>query len=107
MSLCGATQQQGLSAAHEFASTLPALVARAWQEAVGACLPLINSGYLQPGEPPLTRHDFMRRATLSSISIDADGDASFHFDDDDMLWGHHISVHCARDRASWDVQMSG
>jgi hypothetical protein len=55
----------------------------------------------------LTRDDFLSRATLSGLSTDADGNVSFHFDDDDMLWGHYITVNCVLDATSWDVQMSG
>jgi hypothetical protein len=105
--LCGAPQDQGFSIARKLASALPELVPRAWQEAADGCLPLINGGYLHPGETPLTREDFIRRATLSGLSIDTDANISFHFHDDDMLWGHYITVHCTLDAASWDVQMSG
>jgi hypothetical protein len=51
--------------------------------------------------------DLRRRAKLTGISTDAEGNVSFHFDDDDMLWGHYITVDCSLDGTGWDVHMSG
>jgi hypothetical protein len=107
VSLDGALLEQALSTARALVVALPSLVARAWDEAAAGCLPLINRGYLQPGEPPLTQADFRRRATLSAISTDADGNVSFDFNDDDMLWGHYVTVNHLLGGAAWDVRMSG
>jgi hypothetical protein len=107
VALNGAPHEQGLAIARQLVAALPSLVPRAWKEAADACLPLINGGYLEPGETPVTRDDFLRRATLTGLSGDVAGGVSFHLDDGDMLWGHYITVHCTLDGSVWDVQMSG
>ena len=103
----GATPQEGLTTARSLLSALPQLLPRAWEELVAAFLPLVNGGYLDEGEAPLGREDFLGRAALSGVSTDADGNVSFHFSDGDMLWGHWMTVHCTLDGSAWHSEMSG
>lgn len=103
----GATPQEALTAARRVASVLPELLPRAWEELVAAFLPLVNGGYLSPGEAPLTGEDFRRRASLSEVSSDLAGNISFHFSDGDMLWGHWMTVDCPADGGAWRSAMSG
>lgn len=40
----------------------------------------------------LSREDFIKRISLSELSIDSDGSYSAYYDDDDIFWGHVIIV---------------
>ena len=43
--------------------------------------------------PEITEESFTRRIKLSSIVMDADGSFSAYFDDDDMFFGHCVTVY--------------
>lgn len=55
-------------------------------------LELKNGTWLDEGEKEVTRQQFLDRMTLTSISIDPDGEFEFWYDDGDLFWGHSISV---------------
>ena len=43
--------------------------------------------------PEITEESFVRRIELRSIAMDADGSFSAYFDDDDMFFGHCVTVY--------------
>ena len=43
--------------------------------------------------PEITEESFARRIELRSIAMDADGSFSAYFDDDDMFFGHCVTVY--------------
>ncbi len=55
-------------------------------------LDLKNDAWLEDGDSPLTPKDFLRRMTLTSISVSSDGEFEFWYDDGDLFWGHSIMV---------------
>ena len=86
----GASIDDARSTARAIADRINELLMRARAELVTAFLPVVNGGYLQEGDPPVTAHSFLERAVLSGLGSDCDGNLSFYFDDDDMLWGHQM-----------------
>jgi len=60
--------------------------------AVKQLLQLKNKTWLEEGESELTAAEFVARMTLTSISIESDGEFSFWYDDGDLFWGHVIMV---------------
>ena len=103
----GATVAEAIEAARLIAATLRARLGRAQEELLAEVLPVVNAGYLEPGEVPLSREEFLRRAKLRGVSADVDGNTSFHFDDDEMLWGHRVVVDCDRDGVRWRASVLG
>lgn len=103
----GATVAEAVETARFIAGTLKVRVSRAQEELVAALHPVVNAGYLEPGEPPVTREEFMRRAKLRGVSADADGNMSSYFDDDEMLWGHRVVFDCDRDGLCWVASAFG
>jgi hypothetical protein len=55
-------------------------------------LELKNDSWLEEGEKELTADDFLRRVSLSSVTVYSDGSFEFWFDDGDLFWGHSIMV---------------
>lgn len=55
-------------------------------------LELKNDGWLEEGEPELSRNDFISKIVLQDISVDESRSFSFYFDDGDLFWGHSIVV---------------
>jgi len=103
----GATVAEAISTARFIVETLTERLGQARKELVREVLPIVNAGYLDPGEPPLSPEEFLRRAKLRGLSADVDGNTSFHFDDDDMLWGHRLVVDCDRDGLKWGAGVFG
>jgi hypothetical protein len=103
----GATPEQVLPAARELKATLPQTLERVRQELIKAFLPLVNGGYLEDGQAPLGEAEFVSRARLEGVELDSESNARFHFHDDDMLWGHWMTVEVGVDRASWRAHMWG
>lgn len=60
--------------------------------AVKELLSLKNENWLDEGEDELVADDFRERLTLSSVTLDPDGNISFWFDDGDLFWGHCVVV---------------
>ena len=54
-----------------------------------------NAGYLEEGEPPVSEDAFLAKAGTPLASIDLDGEISFTYGHEDLLWGHWmgISIH--------------
>jgi hypothetical protein len=55
-------------------------------------LDLKNGDWLEEGEKPLSERQFLRRMTLSSITIRQDGSWQFWYDDGNLFQGHSICV---------------
>jgi|GEM_PF-364894 len=55
-------------------------------------LDLKNESWLEEGEEKITRDDFLRRVSLSSVTVYSDGSFEFWYDDGDLFWGHSIMV---------------
>lgn len=53
-----------------------------------------NESWLEEDEAPLTADEFMKRLLLTEAVVDHDGSVIFWYEDDDMFWGHSISVSC-------------
>jgi hypothetical protein len=53
---------------------------------------LKNENWLDEGEDEVTADDFRKLLTLSSVSVDPEGNVSFWFDDGDLFWGHSVVV---------------
>jgi len=107
ISLDGAPPEQVLPVARELKTSLPQTLKRAKQELIKAFLPVVNGGYLDDGQAPLSEAEFESRARLEGIELDSESNVSFNFHDDDMLWGHWMTVECRADRTSWSADMWG
>jgi len=55
----------------------------------------------------ITEEDFARRITITSISIDGDGQYQIYFNDDDMFWGHCVVVSGQVDSGIESAEMMG
>lgn len=42
--------------------------------------------------PPITEKEFAKRIHSPSITLSADGDFTVYYEDDDMFWGHTVTV---------------
>lgn len=51
-----------------------------------------NENWLDEGEEELTADDFRKRLTLSSLTLDPDGNFTFWFDDGGLFFGHSVTV---------------
>ncbi len=60
--------------------------------AVEKLLELKNGNWLGEGESPLTAKQFLKRMTLETISVDADGSFDFWHNDGDLFLGHSIQI---------------
>lgn len=63
-----------------------------------------NASWLEEGEDEVTPDQFIQRITLLSVSIDInDGrldNTNLEYDDDDIFWGHRISVDIVNGKVS-------
>lgn len=53
---------------------------------------LANDRLEDSSSPEITTEDFIRRICLLEISVSADGSFSAYYNDDDMFYGHVITV---------------
>jgi len=68
-----------------------------WQQrildyAAARLLELKNDTWLDEDEAELSADEFKNRPILSSITVEANGDFEFWYDDGDLFWGHSIRV---------------
>lgn len=61
----------------------------------------------EPEAPDLTEADFAHRITLSSIAITPEGSYTAFFDDDDMFWGHTVTVYGSLKEGMQQANMEG
>ncbi len=101
----GAEVDEVLPSARALAEELDTLTPRVNEELLGF-LTMINEGYLEEGQDAVTKEQFFRRAELAGITLGSEGDLTFAFSDDNMLWGHWMNVYRNPD-GSWDASISG
>jgi hypothetical protein len=68
-----------------------------WQERiadyiVAELLSLKNDSWLGEDETEFSAEAFKSRLTLNSVTVEADGNFEFWYDDGDLFWGHSIRV---------------
>jgi len=88
----GAPLEDGLAMGRRLVPALAAKLDQAREVLVASFLSMVNDGYRNGGAPLVTRSEFLRRATISGVEMDTEGSVSFHCNDDDMLWGHWMTV---------------
>ena len=66
-----------------------------------------NETCLQDGEEPLTHEDFQKRIELNSISFRHDGQIEFWFGDDDIFFGHLLTVNAQINSGCISVDING
>lgn len=57
--------------------------------------------------PEITEEDFAKRLIMSGIVFEPDGTFTVYFDDDDMFWGHSVTVYGDMEEGPNDAQMEG
>lgn len=100
----GAPAEEVLPAARELKQLIEANLRQARRELL-SLLPTVNGGYREPGEGPLDAEEFLRRARLDLVEVGPEGDVRFTFADDDMLWGHWMTV--THQRGAWTCDFWG
>jgi hypothetical protein len=60
--------------------------------AVRELLSVKNESWLEDGEGPISRDEFLARMKLESVTVRADGTVEFWHEDGDLFWGHMIKV---------------
>jgi len=66
-----------------------------------------NETCLQEGEEPLTHDDFQKRIVLNSISFRHNGQIEFWFGDDDIFFGHLLTVNAQINSGCISVDING
>jgi hypothetical protein len=89
--LDGATPDEALASARALVRAFPETIKAVRKALVDAFLSMVNGAY-RDGQPPLDEAEFLRRAKLVEVSVDSKATADFTFHDDDMLWGHWMTV---------------
>lgn len=56
---------------------------------------------------PITEETFMKRITLSEISITLGGGFTAFYNDDDMFWGHAIDIHGSLKNGITNAKIAG
>ena len=56
---------------------------------------------------PITEETFVKRITLSEISITSGGSFTAYYNDDDMFWGHAIEIHGSLKKGIVDAYIAG
>ena len=105
--LDGSRLEEVLSHARTLKLSFPDVMQRARQELAAAFLAVANDGYRDPGDAPMTSREFLRRSRKAAVhvTVNSEGHVTFTFGDDDMLWGHWMTVSRKPD-GGWDVSMS-
>jgi hypothetical protein len=70
-------------------------------------LELKNGTWLKEGEKQLTADDFLRRISLSSVTVYSDGSFEFWYDDGDLFLGHSIMVSGSIEGGLTDAGLQG
>lgn len=96
-----------LTRARSLVSHLPGAMERARRFAADRLVGLKNDGYLEQGEAPLSQEEFATRLGLPRVELMLDGPCHFVFGDDEMLWGHFISVASDDDGTPRNAEMWG
>jgi hypothetical protein len=75
--------------------------------AVSKLLPLKNDVWLEEGEEPVTSEAFLKRMAPNTLEIIEQGDWSLWFDDNDMFWGHAITIRGRTDSNEVEASLAG
>ena len=67
----------------------------------------LANDWLDEDGAEISESDFAKRIKLMEISIDADGAFAAYHDDDDMFWGHSVTVYGDLERGVKSAQMEG
>lgn len=70
-------------------------------------LELKNDSWLDEGEQPITREEFIRRMQLESITAYPEGAFEFWHHDGDLFWGHSILVSGSLSKGLTDADIPG
>jgi hypothetical protein len=70
-------------------------------------LAILNKHWLDDGEPPLSKADFMGRLRLSAVNFLDDEFMDVFFDDGDLFAGHSVIVAIEEDGTPGQVQLFG
>ncbi len=90
--LYGSPLKETLPLARAFVTTIEEHLETARRHLVSDFLPMHNAGYLEEGESPVAEDTFVRKAGKPLASIDLDGEISFTYGHEDLLWGHWMGV---------------
>ncbi len=109
------TEENGVRADPEHAiATLRALWTEreAWDARIREAIakeyyPVWLENWREESEPLLDREAFKRRFILDEPSVRADGSFGFYYGDDDLFWGHSMSVSYDPQTDELDVAMVG
>lgn len=64
-----------------------------WREFSAKELTELANDWAEEETPLITEEEFAKRLEISSISIDAKGNYTIYYDDDDMFYGHSIEIY--------------
>ncbi|MBN6207504.1 DUF2262 domain-containing protein [Ralstonia pickettii] len=70
-------------------------------------LDLKNESWLDTGEAPLTAGDFLRKVSIESVVVDADGVCEFWLNDGALFSGHSIVVRGSVSDGLVDAEIAG
>ena len=96
-----------LTRARTLVTHLPGAMERARHFAAERLVGLKNDGYLEEDEAPLSQEEFAARLGLPRVELLLDGPCDFTFGDDEMLWGHFITVESEDDGTPRHAEMWG
>ena len=85
--------QQSLAAAHTLWANQKKWTKRVGDYAIQKLLDLKNGSWLEDEQPKVTKAQFLKCMTLTSITVEPDGSFDFWHDDGDLFWGHSIQIH--------------
>ncbi|CAJ0716673.1 hypothetical protein LMG6871_01873 [Ralstonia edaphis] len=75
--------------------------------AASRLLDLKNGSWLDDDEAPLAASDFVRKVSIQSVVVDADGACEFWLDDGALFWGHSIVVRGSLSEGLVDAEIAG
>ncbi|MEM7351008.1 MAG: hypothetical protein AAF657_09400 [Acidobacteriota bacterium] len=104
--LYGTPLSETLPLARDFATRIDAHLDAARSHLISSFLPMHNAGYLEDGVRPVSEDAFLAKAGTPLASIDLDGEISFTYGHEDLLWGHWMGISIHPD-GSVDTDISG
>lgn len=99
--------QMALTRLHAVWSNRETWDARIREAIAAAYYEVWTDNWRDDGAPMVDRAAFKRRFILSEVSISPQGDLNFGFADNDLFWGHAISVEYDAETETFDVSMFG
>lgn len=103
--------QQSVDAAIQEARALVPLVCNAIHAAkefaCGELLSVKNEGWLEEGEPAVSKVEFLARLSIDSVGAYADRECEVFFKDGDLFWGHTVLLSWNTTRGFYSVDIAG